>query len=203
MLNPFFDSDYYYGTPFSRPTYRGMRLSPYQNARLQRNERMKRAELANQRRLEEKAHLQRLADLEHQRRLVREREEMRERRRRYRRAAYSQERENIAMEDMMASDSESSTSSIDDNPKALTRASQTRFHPNHSGMSEDFTEQEMENEQMGAKERYRQTRRIVVEDASDSECEDEVLHSPWRNRRPSPGEWMEPIALKEEQCNRQ
>ena len=33
---------------------------------------------------------------------------------------------------------------------------------------------------------------IIVEDASDSETEDE-LHSPWRNRRPSPGEWMEPV----------
>jgi hypothetical protein len=33
---------------------------------------------------------------------------------------------------------------------------------------------------------------IVVEDASDSEYEDE-FQSPWRNRRPSPGQWMEPV----------
>jgi hypothetical protein len=33
---------------------------------------------------------------------------------------------------------------------------------------------------------------VVVEDASDSEYEDD-FDSPWRNRRPSPGEWMEPV----------
>merc|ERR1712014_416966 len=33
---------------------------------------------------------------------------------------------------------------------------------------------------------------VIVEDASDSECEDE-FDSPWRNRRPSPGQWMEPV----------
>jgi hypothetical protein len=33
---------------------------------------------------------------------------------------------------------------------------------------------------------------IIVEDASDSETEDE-FKSVWRNRRPSPGEWMEPV----------
>jgi len=38
------------------------------------------------------------------------------------------------------------------------------------------------------------TRRITitVEDASDSECEDE-FDSPWRNCRPSPGQWIEPV----------
>merc|ERR1711869_132259 len=34
---------------------------------------------------------------------------------------------------------------------------------------------------------------IIVEDASDSEYEDEDYNSPWRNRRPSPGQWMEPV----------
>merc|ERR1719222_1021528 len=34
---------------------------------------------------------------------------------------------------------------------------------------------------------------VIVEDASDSECESE-FDSPWRNRRPSPGEsWLEPV----------
>jgi len=33
---------------------------------------------------------------------------------------------------------------------------------------------------------------LVVEDASDSESEDDYK-SVWRNRRPSPGQWMEPI----------
>jgi hypothetical protein len=33
---------------------------------------------------------------------------------------------------------------------------------------------------------------VVVEDASDSEYNDEYK-SPWRNRRPSPGQWMEPV----------
>ena len=34
---------------------------------------------------------------------------------------------------------------------------------------------------------------ITVEDASDSECEEENTNSVWRNRRPSPGEWLEPV----------
>lgn len=34
---------------------------------------------------------------------------------------------------------------------------------------------------------------VIVEDASDSEYEDKDLNSVWRNRRPSPGEWMEPV----------
>jgi hypothetical protein len=34
---------------------------------------------------------------------------------------------------------------------------------------------------------------IIVEDASDSEMEDELTSSPWRKRSPSPGQWMEPV----------
>jgi hypothetical protein len=34
---------------------------------------------------------------------------------------------------------------------------------------------------------------IIVEDASDSEMEDELTSSPWRNRPPSPGQWIEPV----------
>lgn len=34
---------------------------------------------------------------------------------------------------------------------------------------------------------------VVVEDASDSESEDKYYKSSWRNRRPSPGQWMEPV----------
>jgi hypothetical protein len=34
---------------------------------------------------------------------------------------------------------------------------------------------------------------IIVEDASDSEMEDELISSPWRNRPPSPGQWIEPV----------
>jgi hypothetical protein len=34
---------------------------------------------------------------------------------------------------------------------------------------------------------------VVVEDASDDESDHESLKSVWRNRRPSPGQWMEPI----------
>lgn len=34
---------------------------------------------------------------------------------------------------------------------------------------------------------------VIVEDASDSEYEDDELNSVWRNRRPSPGQWMEPV----------
>merc|ERR1712194_511327 len=33
---------------------------------------------------------------------------------------------------------------------------------------------------------------VTVEDASGSECENE-FDSPFKNRRPSPGQWMEPV----------
>ena len=38
---------------------------------------------------------------------------------------------------------------------------------------------------------------VIVEDASDSETEDEFYKSPWRNRRPSPGAWIEPVEFFE------
>jgi hypothetical protein len=34
---------------------------------------------------------------------------------------------------------------------------------------------------------------ILVEDASDSESDDDSITKLWRNRRPSPGQWMEPV----------
>eukprot|EP00173_Palmaria_palmata_P002530 Plantae.Rhodophyta-Palmaria_palmata.ctg26494.p1 GENE.Plantae.Rhodophyta-Palmaria_palmata.ctg26494~~Plantae.Rhodophyta-Palmaria_palmata.ctg26494.p1 ORF type:complete len:180 (+),score=12.04 Plantae.Rhodophyta-Palmaria_palmata.ctg26494:83-541(+) len=34
---------------------------------------------------------------------------------------------------------------------------------------------------------------ILVEDASDSEDEDDELNSPFRHRRPTPGQWIEPV----------
>jgi hypothetical protein len=34
---------------------------------------------------------------------------------------------------------------------------------------------------------------VIVEDASDSESEKDELRSVWRNRLPSPGQWMEPV----------
>jgi hypothetical protein len=37
---------------------------------------------------------------------------------------------------------------------------------------------------------------VIVEDASDSEQEDVILDSVWRNRRPSPGQWMEPVPME-------
>lgn len=45
---------------------------------------------------------------------------------------------------------------------------------------------------MGRKSRRKRRITVIVEDASDSECESE-FDSPWRNRRPSPGQWMEPV----------
>lgn len=34
---------------------------------------------------------------------------------------------------------------------------------------------------------------VIVEDASDSEYDDDDYNSPWRNRIPSPGQWIEPV----------
>jgi hypothetical protein len=48
-----------------------------------------------------------------------------------------------------------------------------------------------ENEDPASKPNSKRT--VIVEDASDSEYEDEELNSVWCNRRPSPGEWMEPV----------
>lgn len=43
------------------------------------------------------------------------------------------------------------------------------------------------------KGRNRRKVTVVVEDASDSEEENDDLKSVWRNRRPSPGQWIEPV----------
>lgn len=43
------------------------------------------------------------------------------------------------------------------------------------------------------KGRNRRKVTVVVEDASDSEDENDELKSVWRNRRPSPGQWIEPV----------
>merc|ERR1712217_799110 len=34
---------------------------------------------------------------------------------------------------------------------------------------------------------------VLVEDASDSEYEEDEKEAIWRNRHPSPGQWMEPV----------
>mmetsp|Transcript_12443 Transcript_12443/g.25143 ORF Transcript_12443/g.25143 Transcript_12443/m.25143 type:complete len:241 (-) Transcript_12443:70-792(-) len=45
----------------------------------------------------------------------------------------------------------------------------------------------------------RQKITVIVEDASDSETEDDELRSVWRNRHPAAGEsWMEPITMPNE-----
>jgi hypothetical protein len=72
--------------------------------------------------------------------------------------------------------------------------------PDGSTNSSEFSLQMKENEcptrKLTGKELNKSMRRrvtLMVEDASDSENEDEELNSVWRNRRPSPGEWMEPV----------
>jgi hypothetical protein len=44
------------------------------------------------------------------------------------------------------------------------------------------------------KKRSKKKVTIIVEDASDSESEND-FKSIWRNRRPSPGQWMEPVYI--------
>jgi hypothetical protein len=43
------------------------------------------------------------------------------------------------------------------------------------------------------KGRNRRKMTVVVEDASDSEGDKDEFKSVWRNRRPSPGQWIEPV----------
>jgi hypothetical protein len=52
------------------------------------------------------------------------------------------------------------------------------------------TPREEKNSTKGKRRKSKIT--VIVEDASDSEYEDD-FNSPWRNRRPSPGEWLEPV----------
>merc|ERR1711920_27068 len=47
--------------------------------------------------------------------------------------------------------------------------------------------------QKAEKKKLKRRVTIIVEDASDSEAEEDEQKSVWRNRRPSPGEWMEPV----------
>jgi len=47
----------------------------------------------------------------------------------------------------------------------------------------------------GKKKKKKQKVTVVVENASDSESEEDEYKSAWRNRRPSPGEWMEPVNI--------
>jgi hypothetical protein len=57
--------------------------------------------------------------------------------------------------------------------------------------NEDPTPKSKSKESEKTPRRHRVT--VIVEDASDSEYEGDELNSVWRNRRPSPGEWMEPV----------
>jgi hypothetical protein len=59
------------------------------------------------------------------------------------------------------------------------------------------TKKTKKNETVAPKSSKRKKITVIVEDASDSEYEDDEMHSVWRNMRPCPlaGEsWMEPVA---------
>merc|ERR1719343_839774 len=73
---------------------------------------------------------------------------------------------------------------------------------NTMDMDDDFVEKKVEaptkhkkkkRSKNGKKKKKKIT--VIVEDASDSEYDDE-FNSPWRNRRPSPGQWMEPVEVE-------
>lgn len=74
-------------------------------------------------------------------------------------------------------------------------------HDDHStamGLSTKITREPLRTtitETEPSKPKLKKRVAIIVEDASDSEAEDDDYRSPWRNRRPSPGEWMEPVDI--------
>jgi hypothetical protein len=49
------------------------------------------------------------------------------------------------------------------------------------------------NQPKATRQEYTKKATVIVEDASDSETENDERRSVWRNRLPSPGEWMEPV----------
>lgn len=65
----------------------------------------------------------------------------------------------------------------------------TKEHHDGNVLKERKTKQNSTKENKPRRKRVT----IIVEDASDSEMEDELIASPWRNRLPSPGQWIEPV----------
>ena len=82
---------------------------------------------------------------------------------------------------------------------------QTEFEANMMTAKDVPPEEREESKQIAKKAKKTKKSRsgkkkriqVIVEDASDSETEDEFYKSPWRNRRPSPGAWIEPVEFFE------
>lgn len=176
MLNTLFDTDDYFDSPFHSPDYNGVHLSPFQVTGLRREEQRK---LAYRQRMEEEARRRRAAEMAYRRNLERERE-LAERFRARQKLYEEEERQAKRL-------SEEEDMNIDE----VASSSGDNQYEENSRYLED---KEMESPYDSGGEKTANLGGVVVEDASDSECEDEVLNSPWRNRRPSPGQWMEPIA---------
>ena len=170
---------------------------------------MRRAEMARMLR-EKEARRRRAAQLEYQRRLEREaymRELLRQRELQYeraremqrlkeeealRRALRHQQRRHRREEEYLSADesfhdAQEETSSVESFENAVSATVPQTLHQEQTQSSRQKLS-EVVSQSRGTK--------IVVEDASDSEGEEEILTSPWRNRRPSPGQWMEPVELQ-------
>lgn len=198
MLNTLFDHDDFY---YNHGTH------PYASrlAQMRQEEQRRRAEIAYRRRMEEEARRRRAAEAEYRRRLARKREMM----------------ERLRPHDMMYSPSlgrewmkggnalgrweeerrrgtEAPFMGVQENSEPIEEALGSESYETSEEIhnAPDRTEgpdcdmEELDSMQI---EKEDALNTVVVEDASDSECEDELLSSPWRNRRPSPGQWMEPI----------
>merc|ERR1711976_774269 len=76
----------------------------------------------------------------------------------------------------------------------LERVSQQKDSPQSSMTNVAIVDQSLpkfskKDKKQAAKKRIT----VIVEDASESEIEEDELMSGWRYRRPSPGEWIEPV----------
>lgn len=111
-----------------------------------------------------------------------------------------QERRPTIAEEPIASDSDSIQSDVeeDDVAEAIRRlrprfvaATTPLARERHPARSPRRKKSNNTSQRKNSPRRSRITV-VTVEDASDSEYENE-FDSPWRNRLPSPGEWMEPV----------
>merc|ERR1712086_742439 len=78
-----------------------------------------------------------------------------------------------------SSSSSSSSADGDDDEKMISNNNRNRIRNGYDRSNNKSTKRKIVG--------------ILVEDGSDSEYENEDYNSPWRNRRPSPGLWIEPV----------
>ena len=81
---------------------------------------------------------------------------------------------------------------LDENQKTHDESKKTIPIPLTTADKNEVSAVRRRNSKRGKNKKNKKKLTIIVEDALDSEYDDDY-NSPWRNRRPSPGEWLEPV----------